>query len=147
MPARIDHPAVREQVRALYYSNGRNLTLAAQTAGVPVDRAEKWKERGHWDAKRDALAVQSNVSETVGKTADHAALAVSEHDTPTRAALARAHRKAAEHAATLKAEKLMERDTAQALRLHGQGAGLVHRWEADDLDRAQVAVNIAILNA
>ena len=72
MPARIDPLEVREQVKLLYFANGRNLQLAADAAGVPYRRAQKWLQRGDWDQLPPAKQLNA-VSQRVSEVVDHVA--------------------------------------------------------------------------
>jgi len=132
MPGAIDHPAVREQVRLLYIGNGRNLTLAAKTVGIPLARAEKWKQRGQWDLSKDSAAEQISVSESVRSTADSLEARLTEDSNATRVGLSTAARKLAEKAAKLKPS--INKDRAQAVRHWAAVASTVHGWEAKGQD-------------
>lgn len=124
MPARIDHPAVREQVRLLYLANGKNLTLAANTVGIPIDRAEKWKERGKWDKANDKAANQLAVSEAVGRLVDHAASELADDSKATKLGLSRYARKQAKELA--ENGKLKDH---HAFRNITAGSSQLHQWE------------------
>jgi len=146
MPVAVDHPAVREQVRLLYIGNGGNLTLAAKTAGIPVDRAEKWKERGKWDELNDAATRQMSLSENVGKVADNLARTLADDSAQSRVGFSKAARKVATHLGEKAPGDLIERDTAQSARQWTEIAGKVHGWDAkDQAAGVNVAVNIGII--
>lgn len=142
MPARIDHPAVREQVRLLYIGNGRNLTLAAKTVGIPIDRAEKWKERGHWDEAKDAAALQlSTVSDSVGATADNLATALQTDSKETKLSLSRAVRKAARHIDDELDGRKVFQGADKVKHLVGSASQL-HQWEAKERPDVDLHLNI-----
>jgi len=118
-----------------------------------VQRAMKRCSRQKWlvKAQQDkANAVGTNtrtLSANVRSGADALATTLAEDSQATRIAAARAHRKATEHAAKLCGKTLMEKDVAQALKHHDQGAAIVHGWsEMDQAQAAHVAINIAMLS-
>jgi hypothetical protein len=110
MPARIDHPAVREQVRLLYLSNGHDLTAAAKTAGIPQWRAMKWKQRANWD--QSPQAAQLDVSKSVQRIADNLRNELQEHSDKSKLDLAIAGSKAAEHLSGLPGEEVVKKSKA-----------------------------------
>ena len=96
-----------------------------------VQRAMKRCSREKWlvkseQVKADAVAMSPTaLSANVRTGADALANALAEDSHATRIATARAHRKAAEHAATLSGKQLMDKDMAQALKHHDQGSAIV----------------------
>jgi hypothetical protein len=118
-----------------------------------VQRAMKRCSREKWlvkyeQVKADAVAMSPTaLSANVRTGADALANALAEDSQATRIAAARAHRKATEHAANLSGQTLMDKDVAQALKHHDQGAAIVHGWsEMEQAQGAHVAINIAMLS-
>lgn len=137
----------REAVKTLAIAIG--VRQAAREMGLPQGTVQAWSKRGHWfDDPRSKTAV-INGRQSVQPLATKAP-SVALQDTlarlgeSTRANLAKAHSKATAYAAKLPAKELMSKDKATALRLHGQGAGLVHQWEAKQ-QQTNVMVNVALL--
>jgi hypothetical protein len=116
-----------------------------------VQRAMKRCSREKWlvkseQGKADAVAISPTaLSANVRSGADTLATALAEDSQATRIAAARAHRKATEHAAKLSGKTLMEKDVAQALRHHDQGAAIVHGWSETEQAPVGAIVNIAML--
>jgi len=108
-----------------------------------LQRAMKRCSREKWLAKTeqikaDAVATSTRtLSANVRTGADALATALAEDSHATRIAAARAHRKATEHAANLSGQTLMDKDVAQALKHHDQGAAIVHGWS--EMEQAQGA--------
>jgi uncharacterized protein YjcR len=142
---RVSDPKInREAIKTLVVQHGQR--EAARISGVNSNTVRSWCMRYGW---KQAVP-GSNHSQPICNQSPSDALATSiaNDNVPTRAALSKAHRKAAEAAQKLPGDTLLNKDVSQALRHHGQGAALVHGWEAkQEKDQSQVAVNIAILNA
>lgn len=116
----------REAVRLLAIQIG--VREAARQLGLNEDRVCKWSERGKWFAKPSHPKARNAHVSTVSSPGDILLQAIADDNVPTRAALAKAHRKAAEHAQAMSGVELLKPGTAQALRQHGQGAASVHGW-------------------
>ncbi len=128
---------IKDQVRTIYYSNGRNLSEASRLANVPIDRAEKWKEREHWDnvtTKRE----MSELSEAVRSVADNVANEIADCERETRLGLARYSKRAAKSA-----EEASLRD-APYVHKAAQVAGIAFKWDTKEQANNTV-VNVAIL--
>jgi hypothetical protein len=141
MPKAIDHPAVREQVRILYVSNGRNLSIAAEACNVPYRRAQKWLQRGNWNEKRDEITRQSDVSHSVSKATNHAESVMQDLGSKSKIALARAGYKAAEHYEKLPGRRIAK--DASNYKSIIQGNATLHAWEAKE---AGTTFSLNVLN-
>ena len=131
------HKAVIEQVRLLWLANGGNLTQACKTANVPIDRAEKWKERQNWSL--NALeSKQMMTSENVGAIADSLASELAEAETQSRISLARSVKRLAKDS-----EDVTLRDSGHVYTV-AKTAAIVHKWDQKS-PQANVMVNIALL--
>jgi hypothetical protein len=140
---KVDHEAVRQLAIQI------GVRPAARKLGLNEDTVCTWATREDWFTPKPIVSKAHRTMQAMkARPGDALLQALQEDNTPTRAALSKAHRKAAEHAQKLTGRTLMDKEVAQALRQHGQGAALVHGWEAkQERDQSQVAVNIAILNA
>ena len=114
---------------------------SAEKLGIKACTLRQWAKRFSWNVTRRHAQQTVTAVTTPANALDRTLTQLGES---TRTALAKAHHKAAAHAATLPAKDLMSKNTAIALRLHGQGAGLVHAWEAKQ-QQTNVMVNIALL--
>ncbi len=133
---------IQEQVRTLYYSNGRNLSEAARTANIPIDRAEKWKERGNWD-NVITKPEMSELSESLRRTSDNAAVALANDERETRASLSRYAKNASREAENMPGVLAI----AASDKVHNvaKTAAIVHRWDSKNENTQNVVVNVALL--
>lgn len=130
MPAAIDHPVVRQQVRLLYHQNGKNLSEAARLANIPLARAEKWKQRDPtWDISPTG---KKDVSENVRDVTDSVVEQLNTDSKATRLGFSKAARKVAESLPNKSETQLLDKDTAQSAKhWAGVAAQAQPGWEQE----------------
>jgi hypothetical protein len=137
MPARINPPEVREQIRLLYLANGRNLSETARASGLPIDRLEKWKERGHWDASPE---IPKTSLEQCRRVSDTVALTLAERRDSSRVNLSKYVVDASEKSARSKGDHKLARSTREVATI------MEKVWPNEKEQNANTLVSVQILN-
>lgn len=125
----------KELVRLLVLQHG--LQKASELSGVPYDLVRQWESR----RKRKEKAIVTNVTNPIAVVADRVQAELEENGRETRLSLSRYARNASKYAeqATLRESK--------AVKAVAETAAITHGWRDKEQGQAQVAVNIAILDA
>lgn len=131
----------KELVRLLVLQHG--LQKASELSGVPYDLVRQWESRRKRRAIKQAQAAGVTLSQStpVAIVADRVQAELEENGRETRLSLSRYARNASKYAeqATLRESK--------AVKAVAETAAITHGWRDKEQGQAQVAVNIAILDA
>jgi hypothetical protein len=112
------------------YASGIGLREIARNMDIPAGTVLAHAKREGWTrAIESAKALVPAQSPPAVTPADAAAATLGEHSKRTRAGLARAYTRAAEHASELDGRDILER--AARLKDITQGAGIIHGWNGN----------------
>lgn len=130
----------REAIRTLAIAIG--LRPAARQLGLNEDTVCAWSAREGWFTQKPQPPPQAIQPQALqAKPGDALQSLLATHERKTKLGLAIAHSR---HAKAAARGDYAPKETLQI----AQGAAITHGWKAEkDKDQAQVAVNIAILNA
>jgi hypothetical protein len=128
------------------YASGIGLREIARNMGISPNSVLSRATREGWTKQVKAAMALGGVQDTTlaVPVADAVAATLGEHSKRTRAGLARAYTRAAEHASELDGGEILER--AARLKDITQGAGMIHGWSgAGGSATIQVGVVLSML--